>query len=281
MTSIARRIEIPAFPAGKRIAVTTSWDDGRVYDRWVVEAFNRLGLKGTFNLNSGLLGRSGTPPAIESGGYLDAVEIAGLFAGHEVAVHTVSHPWLERLDGAQIAREVLDDRAALETLVGYPVRGMAYPFGTYNQQVITLLRELGIVYSRTTGNGVTSFPPAEPLTWATTMHARATDPLPLPTRWEAFYGNPRAHGVFYSWGHSYEFAKDPEALEPLFAPLAGKPDVWYATNIELFDYEAARQRLVLAADRCSAFNPSALSVTISLDGTLRDLPPGLSQLTDF
>lgn len=43
------RIEIPAFPGGKRIAVTTSWDDGRVYDRWVVELFNHLGLKGAFN----------------------------------------------------------------------------------------------------------------------------------------------------------------------------------------------------------------------------------------
>ena len=53
------RIEICSFPLGRRIAVTTSFDDGQVHDRRVVEAFNEWGLKGTFNLNSGGLGRTG------------------------------------------------------------------------------------------------------------------------------------------------------------------------------------------------------------------------------
>lgn len=30
------------------------------------------------------------------------------------------------------------------------VRGMAYPFGTYNNQVVEILKQCGIVYSRTT-----------------------------------------------------------------------------------------------------------------------------------
>ncbi|HEY3378772.1 MAG TPA: polysaccharide deacetylase family protein [Armatimonadota bacterium] len=278
MATTPTRIEIPAFPAGKRIAVTTSWDDGRVYDRWVVEVLNRLGLKGTFNLNSAKLRGTGTPPSDMADGYLDAAEVATLFAGHEVAVHTVNHPNLERLDPLQIADEVLGDRRALEALVGYPVRGMAYPYGTYNARVIDVLRMLGIVYSRTTGAEVTSFPPAEPLAWASTMHALHETPTPLPARWEAFYA--RGNGVFYVWGHSYEFAKKRELLEPLFAHLAHKPDVWYCTNIALFDYEDARQRLVIAADKRSAYNPSALPVTVNVDGTLRDLPPGVSRLDE-
>lgn len=42
------------FPGGKHKALTFSFDDGRVEDRRLVELFNQYGMKGTFNLNSGL-----------------------------------------------------------------------------------------------------------------------------------------------------------------------------------------------------------------------------------
>ncbi len=235
-------------------------------------------MKGTFNLNSGLLTRTGVPQPDASGGYLDAAEVADLYAGHEVAVHTVTHPFLERLDAAQIVAEVLEDRKALEELVGYPVRGMAYPFGTYNAQVIEVLRALGIVYSRTVVNNITAFPPAEPLAWATTMHVWNDQPSPLPERWEAFYSNKWSQGVFYVWGHSYEFQHDRAALERLFTPLAHQPDVWYCTNIQLFDYEDARRRLVIAANKQSVFNPSALPVSLLIDDALVEAPPGVTLL---
>jgi peptidoglycan/xylan/chitin deacetylase (PgdA/CDA1 family) len=197
---MATTIEILPFPDDKRIAVTTSWDDGRVYDRRIVAAFNEWGLKGTFNLNSSLLSRTGHPLPEESRGYLEACEVRDLFAGHEVAVHSATHPHLPRLDHGQIAAEVLDDRRALEDLVGYPVRGMAYPFGTYNTRVIEVLRSLGIVYRRTTENRDPCFPPAEPLAWASTMHQFSEQPSPLPDRWEQFYAGKSYGKVFYVWG---------------------------------------------------------------------------------
>jgi len=270
---IPARVEATQFPGGKRIAVTTSFDDGVIHDRRVVRAFNEWGLKGTFNLNSGSLLRTGKP-APDTARHLDASEVAELFQGHEVAVHTVSHPWLERLDPTQIVREVFDDRRALEDLVGYPVRGMAYPFGTYNDRVITVLRQLGIVYARTVENHWNCFPPREPLAWQTTAHQFNSNPAPVPQRFAELYANPHSSGLFFIWGHTYEFANRWEDLEKIFKPLAGKPDVWYCTNIELFDYEAARQRLVVAANRASVFNPSALAVTLNVDGKLRDVLPG-------
>src|SRR5690242_1247754 len=101
MAEAPKRIEICPFPAGKRVAVTTSWDDGRVYDRRIVASFNEWGLKGTFNLNSGRLTRTGQPAPADSKGHLDACEVAELYQGHEVAIHTATHPWLERLDPSQ------------------------------------------------------------------------------------------------------------------------------------------------------------------------------------
>jgi peptidoglycan/xylan/chitin deacetylase (PgdA/CDA1 family) len=271
-----RRIEICRYPGGKRLAVTTSFDDGHTFDRRIVEAFNAWGLKGTFNLNSGFLQKTGQP-AIESGKrtYLDASEVASVFEGHEVAIHTVTHPWLERLDPSQIATEVLDDRKALEDLVGYPVRGMAYPFGTFNDRVVEILKSLGIVYARTCRNSTDVFPPANPLLWDTTAHQYRTNPT-VPELFEKFYSNSRSTGVFFVWGHGYEFhdKDDWDGLERIYKPLSGKSDVWYCTNIALFDYEAARQRLAIAANRKSAFNPSGIPVTLKCDDRFIDVPPG-------
>ncbi len=275
MPKIPARVEITSFPQGKRIAVTTSFDDGDECDRRIVAAFNEWGLKGTFNLNSGSLGTSGVKPPDGSRQKLDRSEVAELFRGHEVAIHTVTHPWLQKLDPSQIALEVLEDRKALEDIVGYPVRGMAYPFGGYDARVVEILRNLGIVYCRTCHVVSPCFPPADPLLWGSTGHQYAENPS-IPEQFEKLYANPRYSGVFYVWGHAFEFhdRKDWASLERIFKPLSGKPDVWYCTNIELFDYEEARKRMVIAANRATAFNPSALSVTLNVDGELVDVPGG-------
>ena len=268
---IPPRIEPTQFPGGKRLAVTTSFDDGVVHDRRVIAAFNEWGLKGTFNLNSSFLGHPN---------HVEAAEVAALYRGHEVAVHCVSHPWLEKLDASQIVHEVFDDRQALEDLVSYPVRGMAYPFGTYNDRVIAVLRQLGIVYARTTEISACCFPAREPLAWQTTGHQFDIKPKPVPERFAELHANPHAAGLFFIWGHTYEFENRWDDLEKVFKPLAGKPDVWYCTNIELFDYEAARQCLVIAANRASVFNPSALPVTINVAGKLLDVPAGKTLALD-
>ncbi len=227
------RVEIARFPGNKRHAVTFSFDDGVSTDRRVLEKFNEWGLKATWNLNSGFFGGH------HGGGdcpYVRASEVAALYHGHEVAIHTVSHPVLTRLDGPQIAREVLDDRRALEDLVGYPARGMAYPFGRFDERVIGVLRSLGVAYCRTVETHEHCFPPIEPLAWGATGHMFAPG---IPAIWENLYADPWNNHVFFIWGHTYEFKvnNDWDALERIFKPLSGKPDVWYCTNIELFDYE--------------------------------------------
>jgi hypothetical protein len=142
--------------------------------------------------------------------------------------------------------------------------------------VIDVLRGLGIVYSRTVENDASgTFPPREPLAWAPTMH-KFNDAPPLPERFEKAWSGGRFNSVFYVWGHSYEFAdrNDWGALERLFKPVAGKPDVWYCTNIELFDYEAARRSIAIAANRRSVYNPSAFSVALTVDKKLVEVPAG-------
>jgi peptidoglycan/xylan/chitin deacetylase (PgdA/CDA1 family) len=272
------RVEIPKFPNNKRIAVTTSFDDGVIHDRRVIEAFNEWGLKGTWNLNSGRF-----KPHEHSANFIPPNEVATLYAGHEVAIHTVTHPHLPKLDHNQIATEVLDDRKALEDLVQYPVRGMAYPYGTFDKHVIEVLRALGIAYARTTQKMDACFPPEERLAWAATNHQYdKIGDIGVPEKWNDWYHSKWFNGVFFIWGHTYEFnnKNDWQSLERIYKPLAGKLDVWYCTNIQLFDYEHARRQIQIAANKKSAHNPTALPITLLVDGRSIEVPPGATILLE-
>ena len=77
------------FPGGKTRALTFSYDDGVSQDMRLVTLFNLYGLKGTFNLNSGIQSRENTwqnqDVLVRR---MDPEVLPALYAGHEVAAHT-------------------------------------------------------------------------------------------------------------------------------------------------------------------------------------------------
>ena len=103
------------FPEGKAKALTMSYDDGKLQDERLVEIFNKYGIKGTFNLNYGLMEQDPRRIVRE--------RIRELYQGHEVATHTMTHPTIARCPLVEVAREVLEDRIGLEGLTGGLVRG--------------------------------------------------------------------------------------------------------------------------------------------------------------
>lgn len=138
---------------GKKKAVTFSFDDGVLQDIRLIEIFNKYGLKGTFNLNSGL---QGLGEEFERNGKMvrhDRVpvnKIKEVYAGHEVAVHTIVHPTLTTLDEATIIYQVEEDRKQLSKLCGYEVIGMAYPYGPNDDRVAKIIADnTPIRYART------------------------------------------------------------------------------------------------------------------------------------
>jgi hypothetical protein len=234
---------------------------------------NKLGIKGTFNLNSQTLRQPGQYLPEGWGQRIERSEVADLYRGHEVAIHTLTHPHLTKVDDAEIRRQVDDDRKALEDIVGYPVRGMAYPFGSFDDRVVGVLKGLDVAYARTCQNAEPCFPVAEPLAWPSTAHHLQPD---VPKLWADLHADKSRGGVFYIWGHAYEFDGETnwDALEPLYAPMAGHSDVWYCTNIELFDYEAARKSVVVASNGKSVWNPSGLTVAVKVGGHVVEAKPG-------
>ena len=136
------------FPGGLRKAVTFSFDDGVRQDLRLMDLFRSHGIKATFNLNSGMFGGDHTwnYKNIEVS-RLSREEVEENYRDFELAVHTSHHPDLVKLSREGIISEVYSDRRNLEEIAGYPVRGMAYPYGTYSTEVVEILHSLGICYS--------------------------------------------------------------------------------------------------------------------------------------
>ncbi|OGF46740.1 MAG: hypothetical protein A2231_00755 [Candidatus Firestonebacteria bacterium RIFOXYA2_FULL_40_8] len=260
-----------SWPNGKSGALTTSWDDGNIHDRRLVSIFNKYGIKGTWNLNSGFLDskvKEGTRKK-----YLSSKEIKSLFKGHEVAVHTVTHPSLWRSSDSMILSEVVEDRKNLERLTGYPVRGMALPNGGPNdERVKNVLRAAGILHCRPTARGENFELPLDFMYWPVTCH-QADDFFSL---WEKFMNKSNPDKLFYLWGHSYEFPRDNnwERMEE-FGKLTGKKgNIWYATNMEIYNYVTAWRSLSSSVEMTQVENRSGVTVWFKAAGELKKVGPG-------
>ena len=225
----------------KKKAITFSYDDGVTQDFRLVELLNKYGLKCTFNLNSQLLAQKGTliRNGLRIAHYkIHPDDVKSLYEGHEVAVHTLTHPNLTQLDEAEIIRQVETDRQNLSELVGYDVVGMAYPCGGINNddRVADIIRRnTGVKYCRTiTTNN--SFDPQENLYRfnPTAFHLDFENIMALGKAFvELKTDTPK---IFYIRGHAYEMDYGADywvQLEEFFRLISNKEDIFYGTNREV------------------------------------------------
>jgi len=253
------------FPEGKDKALTLSYDDGVWADKKFMKIIDRGGLKCTFNINSqGFAAKDAEGP-----GRLSEKQCVELYtnSGHEVAVHGATHPFLERLPLPLAINDVLEDRKKLEKLFGTIVRGMAYPFGTYNDALVEGLKSIGIAYSRTTVSTGNFNIPTDWLRMPATAHHNNPK---LPELCEKFFENDRHRKpkLFYLWGHTYEFDNNNnwDVIENFTERMGNRDDIWYATNIEVYNYVEAYRKLVFSVDTNLVYNPSSIPVWFNYFG---------------
>ena len=158
--------------------------------------------------------------------------------------------------------------------MGYAVRGMAYPNGSYTDEIKRLLPDLGIRYSRVVGNSDNFALPRDLYEWKATCHhnhrlAELGDEFLSLHKKQYLY-------LMYVWGHSFEFTtKDNwNVIEDFCAKMGGKEDIWYCTNIEFVDWQDTMRRLVFSADNSFVYNPSANAAWLSVDGDVRKVSGG-------
>ena len=277
------RYQFLRFPEGKAKAVTLSYDDGCADDLHFSDVITQYGLKCTFNLN-GISYRG------EKSFSLEKAEKYIFSRGHEAAVHGWGHRAEGHLRPIEGIREVLDCRLELEAEYGRIIRGMAFPDSgitkftntTSYEDVKKYLTDLGIVYARSLAGDNNEFRlPRDWHNWVPTAHH--TNPKLL--EWiEEFvnfdvntkYKANRFPRLFYLWGHSFEFAREGnwDLLDRIGETLGGKEDIWYCTNIELYEYVEAYERLVYSADGRRIYNPTQTLLFFAIDGEDYKIAPG-------
>ena len=230
---------------GKLKAVTFSYDDAVTQDIRLIEILNKYGLKATFNMNSQLLGNKSilTVEGVKVNNIKSKPsEIPFIYEGHEVAAHTLTHPNLTRIeDEKEIIRQVEQDRLNLSELVGYEVKGLAYPCAPPNcdRRVADIIKNnTGIKYARSfavTG----SFEPCKDLYMyeGTMSHWENWDEF-LEKGEEFIKMDAVTPQVMYIWGHSFELDVNPkrwEKFEQFCKLISGRDDVFYGSNIEVFE----------------------------------------------
>lgn len=276
------------FPGGKPKAVTFSYDDGPRYDIQMLEIMNKYGMKCTLNVNNYVVddekrGSKLTP---------DEIREHIIDKGHEVALHCATHKAPGRISAIDGIREVLDNRLALEKEFGGIIRGMAYPdngitkidcsTGVTKEGVKNYLKELGVAYSRSlAGDNDRFMLPEDWYEWIPSAHHTNPEILSYIERFlnidfEKMYISGKYPRLLYIWGHSYEFNNDNnwDLLETICKNLSDKQDIWYATNIEIYDYVKAYNSLIVSANGLTFYNPTLITLWFTSGNDLYRIEPG-------
>ncbi len=255
------------FPKFKRKAVTLSYDDGVIYDQKLIEIMDKNGLKGTFNINSGLFSEDGKRRMTKE-------QALSVFknSGHEVAIHGKKHLSLAEVPSFFAIDDVLNDRIVLEEMFDTFITGMAYANGSFSDDVVDILKKCGVEYARTTISTEKFDLPNDWLKLAPTCHHDNPKLMLLahdfieekPMNYYWAY----APKLFYLWGHSYEFndKNNWEVIEEFANYIGNREDIWYATNIEICKYVKAYDLLQFSANGEKVFNPTNLDIYLNYYG---------------
>ena len=121
--------------------VSLSFDDGTIYDLQFIELLNKYGLKATFNLNSQLEDFVWYYNDDQPINRLCLAKVKQAYNGHEVASHSLAHPYFSGLTDAEVVRQVSEDVVNLTKIFGYPVVGFAFPFHDQTEHNIQTVKD--------------------------------------------------------------------------------------------------------------------------------------------
>lgn len=270
------------FPGGKAKALTLSYDDGVEQDIQMVELLRDSGIKCTFNINAGCFSPEGkVHPEGRIHRRMTASQCLKTYTEDvcEVAIHGYNHTFLPNMDSASVCCEIIDDRRGLEALFGRQIHGMAYPYGPTSDTVCQILDLCGVYFARTTVSTEKFNLPDSKDEWLrlpATCHHKNPRLTELCDNFLAMDPK-REPKMFYLWGHTYEFdeAKNWHVIEEFLNKMKGHNDIWYATNMEIYQAWADFNALETSADGTMVYNPTLHSVWFTtFRGKTYEVKPG-------
>lgn len=288
------------FPDGKPKAVTLSYDDGFWFDVPLSQKLNSYGMKATFNITGAYLCEKRTEKpdlsAVKGKAYnelpitKDEISEYLIGGGHEIALHGYFHRAPGNIRAIDGINDVLKCRVKLETDFKQIIRGMAYPDSGITQFVNSptyetirnYLVDLDIAYARTLGADNDRFDlPTDWHAWIPTVYQVNPKLFEYIDKFLSLdingaYTALRHPRLFYLWGHSFEFYTkfDWNMLDRICEKLSHRKEIWYATNIEIYDYVKAYESLIFSADGHMAYNPTLIELWFDIDGKLYNIKSG-------
>lgn len=203
--------------------VSLSFDDGTIYDERFIELLNKYNLKATLNLNSGLKDfvwyYEGKPIK-----RLDLEKVKDIYEGHEVASHSLTHPYFSSLKKEEIEKEVKEDINNLTAIFERDIAGFAFPFHDQTEQNIQTVKDtVNLDYIRYSFLTDTYSPKDR---YHIPINALYDD-SDIYEKLEEFKKNDLENSLFVIAGHSYEFEMkdDWDKIEKLLSYLKNDTEI--------------------------------------------------------
>lgn len=261
------------YPQGKTKAFNITYDDGILQDVRFVALLNKYGLKGTFNLNSQLMEQEfeWVHPNGMTVKRLSKEAVRHLYDGHEIAAHTLTHPFLNDKSEEELLWEIGEDKRRLEELFGREVAGFGVPFDYYDAGIAECVKKCGFEYGRMSQETRNYSPWQDPYFWCCGIFHLEPE---LERFVDGFFQTDQEMALCQIVGHSYDLDAEKmwEKMENILARMAGNESVCSMTHLELVRYLRAMEQAVIGEN--SVENPSGATLWFRVDGMILELAPG-------
>ncbi len=260
------------YPGGKQKAFNVTFDDGVLQDVRFVNLLNKYNLKGTFNLNFGLMESEyeWTHKNTSVIKRLSKDKAVSLYQGHEVASHTLTHPYMDNLSEAEILYELQTDKDKLEKLFGRTIKGFAVPFHYYSGLIENCVRKCGFTYARISEESRSFTPQKDFYKWKAVLfhpHGVFDDIV------QRFIKTDEELALLQIGGHSYDLDVENmwDIFESLFIKISSRVDILPMTTIEIIEYLQAMNKAEITENRVK--NNSNISLWFFINGSACEVKP--------
>jgi hypothetical protein len=190
---------------------------------------------------------------------LRPAEIGDLYEGHEIASHTLTHPYMDSLSDEELYRQLGEDKKNLENMFGGEVAGFAVPFDYYDDRIARCAEKCGFEYARTSDVSLSYTPCRDWYHWKTGIYHVMPELVPYV---EGFLKTNEELALCQIVGHSYDLFTENlwDTMESICAKIGEHGEIWKCTHLELVRYLKAMEQAEVSdeavhngSDRCLWF----------------------------
>ncbi|MCL6414692.1 polysaccharide deacetylase family protein [Aestuariirhabdus sp. Z084] len=135
--------------------ILLTFDDGYCNNIGALESVTSAGFSATVFVITECIGRkSHWQPGNKALPLLDKSEIRYLAeSGIEIGMHGFQHTDMTTIPPEALLKQLRDGKSKLEDSLGCEIKGLAYPYGCYNEKVIEIAKDCKFHYAMTTESG--------------------------------------------------------------------------------------------------------------------------------